>query len=207
MSYTPKLVGRIVGEASPTNFLFVSDKNSHPPKYEYVMVRSKEDVGGSTRGVNVLAQVMGVISRSSSYDGNLSLEALERIYRAGIEDVNIICKARTLGYIANVDGRKQILMPRRAIYPGNPVYLAPDSMVQEFFSYPEEEGLHIGYLISRNTVPVYVSVNGLRRHLAILAQTGAGKSYTVGVLIEELLKKGATIIVIDPHADYVRLSR
>ena len=207
MSFTLKLVGRIVGEASPTNFLFVSDKASHPPKYEYVMVRSKEDVNGSIREVNVLAQVMGVISKSSSYDGNLNLDALERIYRAGIEDVNIICKAKTLGYIAVVNGRKQILMPRRAIYPGNPVYLAPDSFVQEFFSYPEEEGLHIGYLISRSTVPVYVSVNGFRRHLAILAQTGAGKSYTVGVLIEELLKKGATIIVIDPHADYVRLSR
>jgi len=207
VSFTLKLVGRIVGEASPTNFLFVSDKASHPPKYEYVMVRSKEDVNGSIREVNVLAQVMGVISKSSSYDGNLNLDALERIYRAGIEDVNIICKAKTLGYIAVVNGRKQILMPRRAIYPGNPVYLAPDSFVQEFFSYPEEEGLHIGYLISRSTVPVYVSVNGFRRHLAILAQTGAGKSYTVGVLIEELLKKGATIIVIDPHADYVRLSR
>jgi len=207
VSFTLKLVGRIVGEASPTNFLFVSDKASHPPKYEYVMVRSKEDVNGSIREVNVLAQVMGVISKSSSYDGNLNLDALERIYRAGIEDVNIICKAKTLGYIAVVNGRKQILMPRRAIYPGNPVYLAPDSFVQEFFSYPEEEGLHIGYLISRSTVPVYVSVNGFRRHLAILAQTGAGKSYTAGVLIEELLKKGATIIVIDPHADYVRLGR
>lgn len=207
MSSTLKLVGRIVGEASPTNFLFVSDKASHPPKYDYVMVKSRENVEGSMVEVNVLAQVMGVISRSSSYNGNLNLDALERICRAGIEDVNIICKARTLGYIAEVNGRRQILMPRRAIYPGNPVYMAPDSLVQEFFSYPEEEGLHIGYLISRSSVPVYVSVNGLRRHLAILAQTGAGKSYTVGVLIEELLKKGATIIVIDPHADYVRLSR
>ena len=131
----------------------------------------------------------------------------DRMYRAGIEDVNVVCKARTLGYLVEIEERKEILMPRRAIYPGNEVYIAPDNLVSEFFSYPADEGLHIGYLISRPTIPVYISINGFKRHLAILAQTGAGKSYTVGVLVEELLAKGATVIVIDPHADYVFLSR
>ncbi len=202
-----KLLGRIVGEASPTEFLFVADKENHPPKFEYVIVYSKEDVGGTVQKVQVLAQVTGVISRSTSYNIDLDLEALERMFHAGIEDVNVICQARTLGYMAEINGKKEILIPRRAIYPGNEVYLAPDELVQEFFSYPEEEGLHIGYLISRSTIPVHISVNGFKRHLAILAQTGAGKSYTVGVLVEELLAKGATIIIIDPHADYVFLSR
>jgi len=55
-------------------------------------------------------------------------------------------------------------------------------------------------------VEAHVSVEGFRRHLAIIAQTGAGKSYSAGVLIEELLRKGATIIVLDPHADYVFLT-
>ncbi len=204
---TLKLIGRIVGEASPTEFLFVADKEDHPPKYEYVTVFSKEFIGDSVRRVQVLAQVTGVFSRSLSYREDLDLEALERIYKAGIDDVNILCKARTLGYIARTEGKKEILMPRRAIYPGNEVFLAPDNLVTEFFSYSKEEGLHIGYLISRPKIPVFISVNGFKRHLAILAQTGAGKSYTVGVLVEELLKKGATVVIIDPHADYVFLSR
>ena len=76
-----------------------------------------------------------------------------------------------------------------------------------FYSYPKEEGLFIGHLITRPDVPVSISVRGFRRHLAILAQTGAGKSYTAGVLLEELLSKGATVVVLDPHADYVFLSR
>ncbi|RLE65235.1 MAG: ATP-binding protein [Thermoprotei archaeon] len=204
---TLKLVGRIVGEASPTEFLFVADKENHPPKYEYVAVFSRELIGDSVEQVQVLAQVTGVVSRSLSYREDLDLEALERICRAGIDDVNVICRARTLGYIAVVEGRKEILMPRRAIYPGNEVFLAPDKLVTEFFSYSREEGLHVGYLISRPKIPVFISVNGFKRHLAILAQTGAGKSYTVGVLVEELLKKGATVVIIDPHADYVFLSR
>ncbi len=207
MYATPKPIGRIVEEASPTEFLFVADKESHPPKYEYVTVYSKELAGDRVERVQVLAQVVGVVSRSLSYREDLDLEALERIYRAGIDDVNVICKARTLGYMIATEGKKEILMPRRAIYPGNEVYLAPDELVAEFFSYSKEEGLHIGYLISRPKIPVFISVNGFKRHLAILAQTGAGKSYTVGVLVEELLQKGATVIVIDPHADYVFLSR
>jgi len=200
-------VGRIVGEASPETFLFVSRKETHPPKYEYVVIRSKELVDETTADVEVLAQVVGVSSISSTYTEDLEYEALQRIYQAGIDDANVICRARTLGYLVEENGKKQIFMPRRAIYPGNPVYLAPDYLVEKFFSYSEEEGLHIGYLISRPKVRVNVSVNGFMRHVAIIAQTGAGKSYTLGVLLEELLKKGATIVVVDPHADYVFLSR
>ena len=202
-----KEVGRIVGEASPETFLFVSQKEAHPPKYEYVVIRSKELVGEAITDVEVLAQVVGVTSMSSTYTESLDYEALQRIYHAGIDDANVICRARTLGYMVEEGRKRRILMPRRAIYPGNPVYLAPDDLVEKFFSYPEEEGLHIGYLISRPRVKVKVSINGFRRHVAIIAQTGAGKSYTLGVLLEELLKKGATIVVIDPHADYVFLSR
>ena len=205
VSGSPKLVGRVVGEATPTEFWFVSSKEEHPPRYEYVVIYSDENVDGVVRRVEVLAQVTRVVSRSSAYSDRLDFTTLEKIYSAGIDDVNVICSARTLGFL--VEGRREIRMPRRAIYPGNEVYLAPDDLIREFFSYPEEEGLHIGYLVSRPRVPVYVSLNGFRRHVAVLAQTGAGKSYTVGVLVEELLKKGGTIVIIDPHADYVFLGQ
>ena len=38
--------------------------------------------------------------------------------------------------------------------------------------------------------PVLLDPNGLRRHLAIIAQTGAGKSYLAGKLFESLLQQG-----------------
>jgi DNA helicase HerA-like ATPase len=202
-----KQVGRIVEEATPESFIFVSSKEGYPPKYEYVVVRSRELVGGEEREVPVLCQVTGVASRSSAYTSKLDLDALERVYAAGIDDANVLCTARALGFMAEEDGRKVVLMPRRALFPGNPVYLAPDRLVREFFSYPPDEGIYIGELVSRRSVPVYLSVNGFRRHVAIIAQTGAGKSYTVGVVLEELMRLGATAIVIDPHADYVFLSR
>ncbi|QOJ78660.1 ATP-binding protein [Infirmifilum lucidum] len=207
MSTTLRLVGRIVEEATPESFIFVTSKEEHPPKFEYVAVKSRERVSGRLEEVYVLAQVVGVVSRSSAFTSRLDLETLERVYSAGIDDSNILCMARTLGFLANEDGRKAVLMPRRALFPGNPVYLAPDELVREFFSYSPDEGLHIGSLVSRPSIPVYLSLNGFRRHVAVIAQTGAGKSYTVGVMLEELLRLGGTAIVIDPHADYVFLSR
>ena len=52
-----------------------------------------------------------------------------------------------------------------------------------------------------------MSVKGFRRHLALLAQTGSGKTYLAGILADELLAKGGTVVMLDPHADYVFLGR
>ena len=41
-------------------------------------------------------------------------------------------------------------------------------------------------------------------HLAILASTGSGKSYTAGVLVEELMNQynRASVLIVDPHGEY-----
>jgi len=46
------------------------------------------------------------------------------------------------------------------------------------------------------------------QHLSVIASTGAGKSYTVGVLVEELLKpyNMAPVLIFDPHGEYSTLS-
>lgn len=207
VSSTLKTIGRIVEEATPDSFIFVAAKEEYPSKYEYVTVKSREIVGGMVREVDVLAQVTGLVSRSAVFRSELDLRTLERAYNAGVDDSNVLCIARTLGFLVEEAGRIQVFYPRRAIFPGNPVYLAPDDVVRGFFSYSSEEGLHMGHLLTRPSVEVNASLNGFRRHVAVIAQTGAGKSYTVGVMLEELLRLGGTVVVIDPHADYVFLSR
>jgi hypothetical protein len=50
---------------------------------------------------------------------------------------------------------------------------------------------------------VPLDVNELvSRHLAVLAMTGAGKSYTFGVIVEELMKLGGAVIVFDLHGEF-----
>src|SRR5262249_24462834 len=44
------------------------------------------------------------------------------------------------------------------------------------------------------------------RHLAILAMTGAGKSWAARRLVEELASKNYPIVIFDPHGDYSGLA-
>ncbi|RLE69860.1 MAG: ATP-binding protein, partial [Thermoprotei archaeon] len=151
-------VGRIVGEATSTQFIFVSNRDRYPPKYEYLVVKSREYVDGVLRDVDVLAQVQKIVTRSPVLSENMDVKTVELILNAGIDEVNVLGYARILGYIVEKNGRKKIYMPRRAVIPGNKVYIAPTNLLKKFFSFDEEEGLYIGNLILRQDVPVYISV-------------------------------------------------
>jgi hypothetical protein len=58
---------------------------------------------------------------------------------------------------------------------------------------------------SAGEVPVVLSIKDVvSTHLAILASTGSGKSYTAGVIVEELMQphNGAAVLIVDPHGEY-----
>lgn len=70
----------------------------------------------------------------------------------------------------------------------------------------------MGRLLNRadEEVPVEIPVNEVAAtHLAILASTGSGKSYTASVLLEEMLKPAtrASVLVFDPHGEYDSLDQ
>ena len=62
-------------------------------------------------------------------------------------------------------------------------------------------------LSNRPEVDVHVDGHDIvTRHLAILAMTGAGKSWTARRIIEQLAEKNYPIVIFDPHGDYTGLS-
>ncbi len=67
-------------------------------------------------------------------------------------------------------------------------------------------GLHVGHVLDRgNRVKVLLDADSiLSTHMAILAATGQGKSYTTGVVLEELMSSHQRhpILVFDFHAEY-----
>ncbi|MEM2991037.1 MAG: ATP-binding protein [Halobacteria archaeon] len=196
-------IGMIIGEASSSEFYFSTKPEEMPSRWEYLLVYSQEDIDGVLREVPVVAQVERIISASQALTKELDFEIIKKIVESGLVDKKTWGRARILGFLNN----GSVLQPRRAVAPGKPVYLAPAEHLEKFYSYPKGEAIHIGSLITRSEVSVSLSIKGFRRHLAIIAQTGAGKSYAAGVLVEELIARGATIIILDPHADYVFLSR
>ncbi|MEM2914606.1 MAG: ATP-binding protein, partial [Candidatus Bathyarchaeia archaeon] len=68
-------------------------------------------------------------------------------------------------------------------------------------------GLYIGRALNQEKIRVSIDPNRLlSHHVAILGATGSGKSYTCGVLCEELLDLNVPVVVIDPHGEYQSLS-
>jgi DNA helicase HerA-like ATPase len=70
---------------------------------------------------------------------------------------------------------------------------------------------HVGSLLTRDAgeVPVVLSIKDVvSTHLAILASTGSGKSYTAGVIVEELMMahNRASVLIVDPHGEYGTLT-
>lgn len=66
--------------------------------------------------------------------------------------------------------------------------------------------LCVGSLLTHPNVPVVLNACGFNRHTVVLAQSGAGKSYALGVLIEELLTRTSLrIVILDPNGDFTTL--
>ncbi|MBN2423234.1 ATP-binding protein [Candidatus Woesearchaeota archaeon] len=68
-----------------------------------------------------------------------------------------------------------------------------------------EKGAFIGRLDGKNIDVILDLKKLLTKHIAILAKSGAGKSYTSGVLIEEIIDKKVPLLIIDPHGEYSSL--
>lgn len=65
----------------------------------------------------------------------------------------------------------------------------------------------IGNVLGEKTGIVLSVRDIVSQHISVIASTGAGKSYTVGVLVEELLKpcNMAPVLIFDPHGEYSSL--
>ncbi len=107
----------------------------------------------------------------------------------------------------------EVRIPRRPLEPGARVYGVDFAFLREFYEYSPETNIWLGNLVGYergdNVVPVYIDVNRIvTEHLAVLAMTGAGKSYTIGRMIERMLvDANASIVIFDPHGEYGRAFR
>lgn len=197
-------VGYIVGEVETQEFAFVSDLENFPPRHEYLIIPEvRERVGDGFERVDVLAQVTRIANYSDIIGERLSLNELEALMERYGSEPKVFGTAKILGYLDRVE----VKYPRSAAVPGQEVYVAPTQFLERFFTRDIASGIEVGGLVTREEVRVSIDPNGFRRHVAVIAQTGAGKSYLVGLILEKLLPMGATIIVFDPNSDYVMMRR
>ncbi len=94
---------------------------------------------------------------------------------------------------------KRIKFP---VSPGTKATLASPSLISRLLGF-KDKGLFLGYIF-QNNVKVKIDVSRLlRKHIAILAISGAGKSYAASILLEELHQsESISVLLIDPHGEY-----
>ena len=112
--------------------------------------------------------------------------------------------------------------PRQLPDPGTPLSIAPHQQLETVLpnlgcetdstDVTTLDGVaHIGWLLNRpaEATNLHIPIEEFAStHLAILASTGSGKSYTASVLIEEMMRPSsrASLLVFDPHGEYGTLS-
>ena len=110
---------------------------------------------------------------------------------------------RPLGVLTNQGMFSRSTLP---VSPGERVYVADTKILAKFLHF-KDDGLTLG-TIEHPTLEVKLDFDRLlQKHIAILAQSGAGKSYLTSVLIEELLERNQeqgrlAIILFDVHGEY-----
>ncbi|MFH0860163.1 MAG: ATP-binding protein [Candidatus Altiarchaeota archaeon] len=171
-------VGAIHGEVKSTTFTILLSK---PGVERGSYVKIKHDIYGW-----VLARI----------------DSMKR-YLDEFEDEINIANAHTVGYMQE----NSILIPKTPFKPEEKVYMADKSLIIDILglSSRREGNIYLGRLEGHD-ISVYLNVKKtIGKHTSVLAKTGAGKSYTVAVMLEELMKDGIPIVIVDPHGEYSSL--
>jgi DNA helicase HerA-like ATPase len=136
----------------------------------------------------------------------VSVKSNEKWILAQVEEVTKSSSGETTAKASIIGYRDKGLTkaPRRVIEPDSIVYQADQELISETLGL-DDKGLNIGNLETNPEIDIHVDPEDFYKHFAVLAQTGAGKSYLTGVLIEELLEDNFPILVLDPHGEYSSL--
>lgn len=187
-------IGVIFGKTSSTSFRFAVSDSLATRRSDYIKVWHESDGWA-------LAQVSTITSSSEDFSVEEAVDAAEGSSKIGDMDEHIIADATVIG-VRDKDGVLRV--PKSPFSPGDKVFKADDVLIKQTLGLMRGD-VYIG-LLDGQTVHVNLDANNLvQKHCSILAKTGAGKSYTGGVILEELLDKGVPLLIIDPHGEYSTL--
>ncbi len=184
-------IGVIFGKTESLNFKFAVSDSTATKRADYVKVW--HEVDGWT-----LAQVASITRSSQDFSVDEAVNVAEGASRVAAMDQQIIAEATVIG---SRDKQGGLRIPKSPFSPGDKVFKADETLIKQTLGLMRGD-VYIGLLEGQN-IRVNLDANNLvQKHCSILAKTGAGKSYTSGVILEELLEKNVPLLIIDPHGEY-----
>ncbi|MFW9886743.1 MAG: ATP-binding protein [Candidatus Thorarchaeota archaeon] len=207
-SFTP--IGTVICEQDSPNvmeFSFVVEGEAHE-----LVVRRGEFVSVANDNQIIIARIQDLVRVNRYYQ---HAEAVREYQSRGEPLRSIfptdrwqytIARAQVLGLWSE----QRSVRPYFAVSPGARVRKADSEVLAAFLNLDNTDGLNLGNL-AHHSLEFKPSINRLlSKHLAILAMSGAGKSYFVSILLEELLARTKeqgrlAVIVVDVHGEYTYL--
>lgn len=201
-------IGTVIStEESPNSseFCFVIGENANVKKGQHITVETSEG--------KIIARISDVIKTNRYFERAESVREFERSGKPVNELFPserweyVVAQAAALGVYNN--GR--LMRSAFPASPGSKVFAADGKLLENFFGLDLEKGLRIG-TVEHHDIEVRLNMTRLlQKHLAILAMSGAGKSYLTSVLFEELLNRKkehgqVAVIAIDTHGEYIGFS-
>jgi DNA helicase HerA-like ATPase len=112
------------------------------------------------------------------------------------------------GQSTSVHGRGMLLEDGVAPFHDLPIARADEDRVSTWLegTRPNRAGLDVGELAAEPGVRLLLDAGGFDRHTFFCGQSGSGKSYALGAVLEQLLlETSLRIVVLDPNSDFVRV--
>ncbi len=197
------MLGTVISTGNTPNtekFYFVLSEGAVIKKGQFVVVKTEEG--------NLISRVSDVIKVNPYFERADSVKEFERSGKSLAELFPserweyLLGEAVPLGIYENKIVKRSFVPPS----PGEKVYLAEKDALFNFFGF-DEKGLKLGK-VQHHDVDAKINLTRLlQKHLAILAMSGAGKSYFTTVLIEELLERKIedgkiNVVLVDVHGEY-----
>ncbi len=156
----------------------------------------------------VLAKVVAIRRRNAVVDSRLiaqldDLDAVRYIKeKLGVDSLLYYTEAKAV--VVGALRGERLGRPSRPLRPMDYVYKAPPELVAKFLT-PSGEGpyVELGKVWGYDISALVDATRLVTQHCAILASTGAGKSWLAGVVIERLISAAdVAVVVFDPHGEY-----
>ncbi|PIK86545.1 hypothetical protein SYN63AY4M2_08940 [Synechococcus sp. 63AY4M2] len=211
----PEVIGTVKGPGETSNqYVFITSNTQAVRVGDFVYYEVQDTQSQTLKILGKIRQVQLLDHIPDRIFADTEIDPSTIVALVGFTHPNPEIYAVTVEVIGYFHRAMGFINPRRPPDPGAKVFLASNRLLKSILNKRDETavgGAHLGSLLLRDegAVPVVLDVKEMvSTHLAILAGTGSGKSYTAGVLIEELMlpKNRAAVLIFDPHGEYHTLA-
>ena len=187
--------------------------NASRRELEASVVASASSIDG--RRFTFQCSVHGLELLPGSYvsigEGLGQIHAVERALAGGGELASVVSEevsASPAARIALARGHGVVLDDGVAPFHEVPIERADEAAVAAWLERVrlQRASLDVGDLVLQPTVRFSLDAGGFDRHTFFCGQSGSGKTYALGTVLEQLLlQTSLRIVVLDPNSDFVRL--